>query len=182
VGTGQWESAIIEPLHKELRTHHILIMFQNLNDGPAELYLDDAFYCKGDLPAAKPNPASPFIRREAQKVCDHLQNLAAVSKEDLARLPHVLDASEDVKRGGQCIEGPVAMVVLEEGIETGGRFPNAGERSFGEDREDIPHAGVAARFAGCGGRWVGRSCVGVQCANGGRHDEVGKERGSFHGL
>ncbi len=52
MGTGQWKTVIIEPLHKELRTHHILIMFQNLNDGPAELYLDDVFYYKGDLPAA----------------------------------------------------------------------------------------------------------------------------------
>ncbi|MBM3824924.1 MAG: DUF1593 domain-containing protein, partial [Verrucomicrobia bacterium] len=52
VGTGQWESAIIEPLHKELHTHHILMAFQNLNDGPAELYLDDAFYYTGGVPGA----------------------------------------------------------------------------------------------------------------------------------
>ncbi|MBM3880388.1 MAG: hypothetical protein FJ387_11840 [Verrucomicrobia bacterium] len=54
----------------------------------------DTFYYKGDLPAAsarqekaaanKPNP-TPFIRAETQKVCDHLQNLTAVSKEELAR-------------------------------------------------------------------------------------------------
>gem|GEM_PF-5213441 len=103
VGTGQWESAIIEPLHKELHTHHILMAFQNLNDGPAELYLDDAFYYTGGVPAAKPNPASPFNRREAQKVCDHLQNLAAVSKEELARDIAVLAPGGQLKADDQVL-------------------------------------------------------------------------------
>ncbi len=78
-----------------------LIIGGNSNNQGGDKYLNDAFNGRMDevrlynraltpsevavLASAKPNPASPFIRPEAQEVCDSLQNLAAVSKEELAR-------------------------------------------------------------------------------------------------
>jgi len=50
VGTGQWEDAIIQPLGRQIHTHHTLFWMQNRNKEPVDLYIDDAFFFKGELP------------------------------------------------------------------------------------------------------------------------------------
>ena len=82
---GSFRLIFTAPMNPVNNDHLGVLVWGDRPKDPAKLYLDDASFYKGGLPTAKPNTASPFIRPETQKVCDHLQNLAAVSKEDLAR-------------------------------------------------------------------------------------------------
>jgi len=50
-GSGRWETVVIAPLGKELFTHHTLLWLQNLQDAPADIFIDDAFFFKGAPPA-----------------------------------------------------------------------------------------------------------------------------------
>ncbi len=51
VGTGRWETVVISPLGKELFTHHNVLWIENLDDDGAEIFIDQAFFFKGEPPA-----------------------------------------------------------------------------------------------------------------------------------
>lgn len=59
-GTGRWESVVIAPLGKELFTHHSLLWLEAMDEEPGEIFVDEAYFFKGEPPRPPTQVIAPI--------------------------------------------------------------------------------------------------------------------------